>query len=192
VVQDEGIFSKDYTEDEFKPKADEVSYVWSFVKMLFVLGIMVAVFYYFFKYVSKKTNINVSSEGISKTLSVIPIAQNKFLQIVDLGGKILVLGVSDNSINLITEITEKHEIDRLRVSNSTDSRMRSNQASFGDFFKRQVGHVLDRVSNKTEKKFDFSNEYANEHDYGFEQKIDLEYLKKQRSRLKKLNGVSNE
>ena len=188
-VKAQSILGKDYIEDDFKPKADEVSYVWSFVKMLIVLGIMVALFYYFFKYVSKKTNINFSSDGISKTLSVIPIAQNKFLQIVDLGGKILVLGVSDNSINLITEITEKHEIDKIRVSSSTNSQMRAGQGSFGDFFRKQVGHILDRVSNKSEK-FEISQEH--DYGYGFEQQVDLEYLKKQRGRLKKLNGASNE
>ena len=186
-VQEQSFFSKDYSEDEFRPQVEEVSYVWSFFKMLIILGIMVGIFYYFFKFVSKKANINNSPDSISKTLSVIPIAQNKFLQVVDLGGKILVLGVSDNSINLVTEITEKHEIDKIRVSSSTDSQTPSN-TSFGDFFRKQVGHILDRVSNRGEKRF----ESASEHDYGYEQKIDLEYLKRQRGRLKKLNGVSHE
>jgi len=186
-AQEQGLFSREYTEDEFRPKIDEGSYVWSFIKMLLILGIMVAIFYYFFKFVSKKANINNSPDSISKTLSVIPIAQNKFLQVVDLGGKVLVLGVSDNSINLVTEITEKHEIDKIRVSSMADSQMRGN-ASFGDFFKKQVGHILDRVSNRGEKRFEFSNE----HDYGVEQKVDIEYLKRQRGRLKKMNGVLHE
>ena len=187
-AQDQGFFSREFSEDEFGPRVDEGSYVWSFIKMLFILGVMVAMFYYFFRYVSKKTGANVSSHGVSTTLSIIPIAQNKFLQIVDLGGKVLVLGVSDNSINLITEITEKHEIDKIRVSHLNDSQIQSTSSSFSDFLRKQIGNVLDKVSNKNEARFEFSRE----NDYGFEQKVDIEYLKKQRSRLKKLNGVSNE
>jgi len=183
-AQGQGIFSREYTEDEFGPRSAGGSYIWSFIKMLFILGVMVAMFYYFFRYVSKKTGANISSADISTTLSIIPIAQNKFLQIVDLGGKILVLGVSDNSINLITEITEKHEVDKIRVLNLNNSQIQSSQGSFSDFLRKQVGHILDRVSNKNETRF--------ENDYGFEHKVDIEYLKKQRSRLKKLNGASNE
>jgi flagellar protein FliO/FliZ len=46
-------------------------------------------------------------------LSSLPIAPNKQIQIVDVAGKLLVLGVADSGVNYITEITSLEDKNRI-------------------------------------------------------------------------------
>lgn len=69
--------------------------------------------YYILKYVSKNREGRLPVRGEMSLLSSMMLGPNKQLQIVDVSGKLLVLGVADNGINLITEITDtevKHRI----------------------------------------------------------------------------------
>ena len=66
---------------------EEESSAWMFFKMLFVLGIFGGGFYYFYRFVTKKAGISVFGGEAVQVLSVVPIGQNKFLQLVDVAGQ---------------------------------------------------------------------------------------------------------
>ena len=70
-----------------------------------MIGLLVGGFYYFFRFVTRKVGIQMLGRDVVQVLSVVPIGQNKYLQVVDLAGRVLVLGVTDSNINFITEIT---------------------------------------------------------------------------------------
>jgi flagellar protein FliO/FliZ len=167
------------------PKADEPSMGWMFFKTVLILGIFGAGFYFFFKYVKKKTGMGSVGYGAAQVLSVVPIGQNKFLQIVDIGGRLLILGVTDSAITLIADIRERDEIDRLRLMSSKTQT--APHYGFQDFVSEHVGSLVDFIGRKrggakqkkSEKEF-FHEEYVDEER--------LEYLKTQRERLRRMNG----
>src|SRR6056297_1592948 len=171
-AEEKGLY--DYEE----PSNEEQSYGWLIFKTILILGTLVAGFYFFFHYVTKKAGIQTVGQNVMQVLSVVPVGQNKFLQVVDMAGKILVLGVSDNNINLITEIHGKDEIDRIRLLSSRSAPPAP--GGFQEFVTNQIGRVFDRV-----KGTGSDAQFGRDHDY---EKDSMQYLNSHRSRLRKLNG----
>ncbi|WP_174222468.1 flagellar biosynthetic protein FliO [Leptospira mayottensis] len=82
-------------------------------RVVFILGLLCVALYYILKYVSKNREGRLPVRGEMTLLSSMMLGPNKQIQIVDVSGKLLVLGVADNGVNLITEITDievKHRI----------------------------------------------------------------------------------
>ena len=185
AIEKTGLPQKEYTENDFKPQVEEESYGWMVIKTLLVLGLLIAGFYGFFRFVTKRAGGQILGQEVLQTLSILPIGQNKYLQVVDLAGKFLVLGVTESSINLIKEITEKEEIDRIRLLSSKSGV--AFQKSFQEQIVTQIGKFVSKVNNIREKKKHFLDE-----DEKIESGIDLNFLKNQKNRLKNLNGYENE
>lgn len=181
-----GLITKDYKEEDFRPVAEEESYAWLVVKTIFILGFIVGIFYIFLKYVTKKAGINVLGTDAIQVLSMVPIGQNKFLQIIDIAGKVLVLGVSDNSISLITEISDKSEIDRIRILSSRTGAARGK--GFQDTLARHISGLLERITERKGKSSQRTQQERVQDTGRVEGDFDLDYLKKQRSRLKNLGN----
>ncbi len=59
------------------------------------------------------------SNVFGKVLGILPLDNKRFIYLVDIMGKVLVLGVTDSNINLLSEITDKATIDSLRFQNET-------------------------------------------------------------------------
>ena len=180
----EGVPTRDFKEDEFKPQVEEESSAWMFFKMLFVLAIFGGAFYYFYRFVTKKAGISIFGGEAVRVLSVVPIGQNKFLQLVDVAGRVLLVGVSEGSINLITEITEKDQIDRIRILSTRTPPPGKGAGSFQDQVVKDIGKLIDRVRGLRHR--DRSGPAP------AEPTQDIEYLRRQRNRLKDMNGIDNE
>jgi flagellar protein FliO/FliZ len=181
----EGVPTKDFKEDDFRPQVEEESSTWMFFKMLFVLGIFGGGFYYFYRFVTKKAGISVFGGEAVRVLSVVPIGQNKFLQLVDVAGRVLLVGVSDSSINLITEITEKDQVDRIRILSTRTAPPGKSAGGFQDQVLKDIGRIIGRVRElrHRDRRGPASTEPTPQ---------DIEYLRRQRSRLKDMNGSDNE
>lgn len=153
-------------------EVEKESYGWLIFKTLIIIGLLVGGFYYFFRFVTKKTGIQLFGKDVAHVLSVIPLGQNRYLQVVDLAGKVLVLGVTDSNINYITEITEKDQIDRIRVMSARTPA--PEMPTFSEFISKQIGRFLEkREAKKGHRESDEDR---------------LEYLARQRERLKKIRG----
>lgn len=171
-----GVPKRPYLDQEFAPKEKEDSYWWMIFKSLIIIGSIVAGFYYFFKFVTKQTGMSLRGEGVVDVMSTVPLGPNKFLQIVDVAGKILVLGVTDNNINLVSEITDKQEIDKIRLESSKADIAKP--GGFQEHLSKYIDTVVTKVSDSKKKleKKTIQNDY------------DLNYLKKQKDRLKRISG----
>ncbi len=182
-----------FTEEDFKPKASEDSYVWDIFKLLVVLGIMVGGFYYFFRYVTRKTGLNVHGEDVIQTLAMVPVGQNKYIQVVDLAGRILVLGITDGGISLITEVTGREQIDRIHVMSSRTKPAPGPAAGFQDYLKEQLGRQVIRFAERFEKKSGpVPEEKQESSDSAVSGEKEMNFLKQQKSRLKDLGRYKNE
>ncbi len=167
----------DYLYNYEQPQVEEESYVWLIFKTIFVMGVLIAGFYYFFKFITQKVAITAIGQEVITILSVVPLGQNKFLQVVDIAGRVYVLGVSDNNINLITEIKDKDDIDRIRLLSSKSTPVK--QGGFQEYLSTQLGRVLDKMKNPRKTSQRFSSEEKTIHD---------DVLVAYRQRLKRLNG----
>ena len=180
-----GVTSKNYGENDFRPQTEEGSYAWLVIKTIIILGLIVGGFYYFFRFVTKKAGVNVVGEDVVTVLSVVPVGQNKFLQVVDIAGKMLVLGVTDASINVVTEITEKEDRDRIRLLSS-----RSTVPPVGGFqesFMKHLGKVVQRVGSLQQHPRNFKDRKGSS-----SESPGLGYLKNQKKRLKNMNEYNDE
>ncbi len=164
-----------------KPAVEEESYAWVIIKTIIVLGIMVGGFYYFFKFVTKRTGVQLGTGGAVQVLSMVPLGHNKFLHIVDLAGRVLVLGVTDNAVSLIAEIKDRDEIDRIRVAGSRV--VPAQPGGFQDFLTQQLGRFLKRKMPGAKSEAHVQEEIELDR---------MEYLARQRERLKRLNGMDHE
>jgi len=99
--------------------------------------------------------------------------------VVDIAGKVYVLGVSDNNINLITEIKEKDDVDRIRLLSSKSTPAKP--GGFQDYLSTQLGKVLTRMKNP---KGGISQHYSYNQEHTSNDNVLLTY----KQRLKKLNG----
>ena len=80
-----------------------------------------------------------------KVLENLPLGPNRSVCIIEMAGRVFLLGITDNSINLLTEITDEEEIAQLR---------RTAHELSSDVFRQEFGtlsSLMDRLSSKKKR-----------------------------------------
>ncbi|TGL88553.1 endoflagellar biogenesis protein [Leptospira congkakensis] len=96
---------------------DSPSATWILLKILFVLAILVGAGYYLILQMQKSKSAKYPVKGFMKVLSSLSLSATQSVQIVEVGGRTLVLGVADGSVSLLTEVTapeEKSQIQKMK------------------------------------------------------------------------------
>ena len=96
-----------------------VSAALRFVLFISLLGLLIYFGLRFFR--SRKHGLFRRGDDLVQLLVSVPLVQGKFLQIVDVAGQLLVLGVSDAGVQLLTNINEGISADRIRLWQSRQS-----------------------------------------------------------------------
>ena len=97
--------------------AKQPSSIWLFVRMIFVLAIVIACIYgvvFFLKKSMKATT--VTDDPYMKVVSSISLAPGKFVYIVTVNSIGYILGVTDNSINLIGQLDDADLINAMNLN----------------------------------------------------------------------------
>ena len=121
----------------------KISYPMLILRTIAVLAIIVIAIFVLFRILLKNKNKIITDSEIIKVLATFPLAANRIIQIVDIGGKILVLGVTDSNINLITTIEDKDIIDNIKLYYSKE---KAEKTGFKDQFLKLLSG---KVFNKT-------------------------------------------
>ncbi len=124
---------------EFKaPTFEEtrVSYPLLILKTVAILVAIVASIFFLFKFLVKSRHKIITESDIIKVLATFPLSANKVIQIIDIGGKVLVLGITDSNINLITTIEDKEVIDSIKLQYSKE---KVQKTGFKDQFLKLIG-----------------------------------------------------
>jgi len=108
----------DYTEPEFGE--NRTSYLLLILRTVAVLAVIIIAIYLVFRFLLKSRKRVVSDTEMIKVLATYPISANRLIKVVDIAGKILVLGVTDSNINLITEVEDKEISDRIKLLSSKE------------------------------------------------------------------------
>lgn len=142
------------------PKTN-VSSVGTTIKVLFALVFVVVLLILVLKLLHKRTQVVQQGKGI-QTLGGAMLGNQRSVQLVKVGNRILVVGVGDN-VELIKEIEDQDEIDKLLQSNEGSiSGTHLNQGIFGWLNtlkdnKKNSGqsdfrNILDRQLNDSKQK----------------------------------------
>ena len=80
------------------------------------MSILILVFWGLWKVYFFKKNLPLRSSHVLNILYEYDLLTNRKLQIVELGNRLLVLGLSDSGIHLITEISDKDSMDKIKLA----------------------------------------------------------------------------
>ena len=106
-------------EERYRVEEEPTSLLWTLVKVILVFGILTASMYYVLRFISKNRQNMYPVKDMMRVLASLPLAPNKQIQIVDVAGMLLVVGVSDGSVNLIKEIESNDIKEKIYHSKET-------------------------------------------------------------------------
>ena len=133
----------DYTDPEFGET--RTSYPLLIVRTLAVLAVIVVAIWLIFRFLLKSRNKLVADTEMIKVLATFPLAANRLIKVINVAGKVLILGVTDSNINLITEVEDKELIDRINLLSSQEA---SGKGSFKEqFFKLLGGRAFNKAGD---------------------------------------------
>ena len=87
--------------------------VGDFVRMVLVLGLVVASIYGVFFVLKKASGGSPTDSDIIRPLGTHTLPGNKSLHLVEIGNQVFLIGAADHAVSLIAEISDKETIDRL-------------------------------------------------------------------------------
>ncbi len=110
--------------DFFGPsEADEPPSFFSvLLRFVLLLGAMTLGLYYFARFIKKKQGIPAGTENnLIRVIVTQPLMNGKYLQIVDMAGQLLVIGVSENGVSLVKHIEDGPTADKVRLWKESQS-----------------------------------------------------------------------
>jgi flagellar protein FliO/FliZ len=126
---------------EGQPGAINSLGVWDFVRMVLVLGIVIAAIYLVFYLLKRASGGRFENSPMIRLLGSHALPGNKALHLVEVGRQVFLIGVGDEGISLISEISDQESLDELRLKASTaPSERKSNFADLlSGFFQSATG-----------------------------------------------------
>jgi flagellar biogenesis protein FliO len=153
----------------FSPGVGRVSF--SYFRLFFSLLLICAMIYLIYFFLKKKTNslANKNAEETSVLLSL-PLGMGKNVQVIYIAGKFLIIGVTNDSINYLSEVTDEKEIENLKRL------MQEQKIKAGESFANVFQEILkiSNVRNDKQKDFDYEEN-------------SVDFLQKQTMRINTLN-----
>jgi len=108
------------------------------VSLVAVFAFVVVLAYFAARFLGGKFNSQQGRNG-GRVLEYLPLGTNRSVCVVEVAGRVVMLGVTDQSITLLTEITDPDEIERLERKSLTGG-------FTDDRFNNQFGALSDIVS----------------------------------------------
>ncbi len=99
----------------------ETNWAAQILRTLVVLLFLIGVFYVIYKAWLFRKNLPDHKSHSIKVFVSHPLSANKSLQIVQVGGRLLLLGVTDSNISLLAEISDKHRMDQILLDAEKDA-----------------------------------------------------------------------
>ncbi len=98
------------------------SLAWAILKMVFALGIVLGLLFLTLYFVRRLKDIHQKAHGTNliKVLATRGIAPKKYISMIEVGGEIMVLGMSDNSVSLLTKMDRAQVIQDTYQSDDKD------------------------------------------------------------------------
>jgi flagellar protein FliO/FliZ len=145
--------------------------IWDFLRMLLILGFVLALVYGFFHYLKKLASPRETGLEMIRLLESRVLSGNKHLHLVEVGDHIVLIGTSESSIQLLLELKDRETIDSIRLKVSELPSPRKTKGFFDlvqqYFHRKEAGEQAGGVDASGEES--------------------LEFIRRQRERLNKLH-----
>lgn len=110
--------------------------------LIITFAVVIGLAYFTSKFLGQRMG-KIGTSGDNRILITFPLGPGKAVYIIELAGKYLILGVTDHSVNLLKEITDQEEIEKLK---STVPQLPSS-SSFEHIFENHLS-TLQSMSQK--------------------------------------------
>lgn len=110
------------TPDRPATNAEQPSVFWQFVRTLITLAFLLGIFYVIFRLYKFRRELPQQKFSAISSIYEYPLGTNQRLQILEIAGRLMILGVSDNSVQLVSEVTDKYTIDRIKLDCAEDAK----------------------------------------------------------------------
>lgn len=118
--------------------------IWDFVRMVLVLGFVVALIYGLFYLLKRAQGNQGVQSGVVDVLASQSLPGNGMVHLVKVGNQLFMLGSSEQSLRLLTEITDKESVDEVELRAArTEQPERRN---FSDLMSSMLGTLAGRGS----------------------------------------------
>ncbi len=101
--------------------ASSDSTVWILLRIVLGLAIVCAGIYGVVYFLKKTTKINAGNDPYLKNVASLSFSPNKSVRVITVGARAFVLGVTDQAISLISEITDRELIDAMNLEADRNS-----------------------------------------------------------------------
>ncbi|TFH04027.1 MAG: hypothetical protein E4H09_04265 [Spirochaetales bacterium] len=88
---------------------------WDLLRMVLVLGCVVAVIYIIFHFLKKSGSGRLGNNSFIRVLGSQTLPGNRAIYLVEVGGQVFMIGAGGDSVNLLAEITDKESIDEMML-----------------------------------------------------------------------------
>jgi flagellar protein FliO/FliZ len=131
-----------------------ITYIFS---LLITFAIVIGLAYFASRFLGQKMGGKLAI-GNHKIIATLPMGSNRGVYIVEVAGKFLVLGVTDHSINVLQEITDSIEIEKIKAEPISMP-----ETPFDKVFEKQLAS-LQRLSPKFPNVFNAHNSNEQKHE----------------------------
>lgn len=125
---------------------NKTSWFSQFLKTTFLLAIIIGIFYGILRIYRFRKQLQVNESEAVKILYQYPLMPGKYLQIVQISGKIYFLGVSDSGIQLISEIKDQDHYHRIQLDIEKE-----NSLPQIDFLSELTKVIKEKINDKKKK-----------------------------------------
>ena len=132
------------TESAASQKREEISWGWQILKTLLVLIFLIGIFWFGWKLYLFRKRLPLGESEVMQVLYSHNLLAGRQIQIVQLGGRLLVLGISDSGVQLITEISDRNTIDQIKMDCE-----KARKSEKPDFLWELTKTIKEKVSNWT-------------------------------------------
>ncbi len=125
--------------------------VWIFIRMILVLALIIFLIWFIFKMIKKSASGKNEEDPFLRKVASITLSPGKSVQIVTLIDKAFVLGVSDNGVNLLSNIDDVQLINALNLyADKTQSTQKPK--NFGEILGLFMGKKSESQNQKSQSK----------------------------------------
>ena len=128
-------------------KEDKPSWAWQIVRTIIGLSIVLTIFYIGYRIFLFKRKLPRQNSGVMKVIYDFPLTPGKIIKVVEMNHKLMLIGVSDAGIQLISEITDHNQVEQIRLDCARES-----EVSKPDFMLELTKAIKNKITDFTQPK----------------------------------------
>lgn len=154
------------------------------VRMVLILGAVLAAIYGLFWLIRKRRGVQSPRNSLIKIKDQLTLGGTRSIYLLELGERVFMVGATDNSLSLLTEIEDSETLNGIRVESARQG------AVSGESFSSMLSSLLKKtgLAKGNLKDASTAGPSGEEGDPAFvpgEEQLALDFMKAQRERLKK-------